>query len=177
MSDTGPAFSRMTLTIGVIIPAFQSFKALKTPGDEDDKQLLTYFICLAAYMIAEVLLDPFFSWVPMWMIIKLIVLVWLSAFKGAMLVYRKWLAPWLDRYEGDIENLPKNVALGFFSIIKQFIASRATDIKKAISTVGTMNKSDIIEAADKVVDNAQASVEQQDEVEASSNEVADTTQE
>jgi len=76
-------------------PLYQSFKALRTPQVDDDKQWLTYWIVYATLGLFESLIDSFFFWLPFYFIAKIVFLIWCfhPNSKGALVVYQRVLGP------------------------------------------------------------------------------------
>jgi receptor expression-enhancing protein 5/6 len=48
--------------VGFIYPAYMSFKALSTPGTDDDTQWLTYWVIYAFFNLTESVTDLILSW-------------------------------------------------------------------------------------------------------------------
>lgn len=48
--------------VGFIYPAYMSFKALSTPGTDDDTQWLTYWVVYAFFNLTESVTDLILSW-------------------------------------------------------------------------------------------------------------------
>ena len=59
----GSMFSRpVCILAGMLYPAYKSFKALKSPGEDDDKLWLTYWVVYALSTSVESVTDIFISW-------------------------------------------------------------------------------------------------------------------
>lgn len=48
--------------VGFIYPAYMSFKAISTPGTDDDTQWLTYWVVYAFFNLTESVTDLILSW-------------------------------------------------------------------------------------------------------------------
>jgi len=81
--------------IGFVYPFYKSYEALKTPQKDDDTQWLTYWIVFAAFIVVESL-SFLFNWIPFYYLFKVLFLIWLAYFKGALIVFQHVLDPALD---------------------------------------------------------------------------------
>lgn len=99
----GVLFSRyLCLSVGVIYPAYASFKALERPEScHDEKQWLTYWVVYGASTSIETLVSPLTCIVPGYNISKMLFLIWMMSpqTKGATIVYDKLLCPFLKEKE------------------------------------------------------------------------------
>mmetsp|Transcript_56674 Transcript_56674/g.137762 ORF Transcript_56674/g.137762 Transcript_56674/m.137762 type:complete len:671 (-) Transcript_56674:87-2099(-) len=97
--------------LSVVYGGYQSLLAIETPGGDDDQQWLTFWVISVTTLVVEhnfarVLLSKF----PMYYEAKLILLVWLMLYGGAIKIYRwlrrklmsssTFLAEKLDRQQG-----------------------------------------------------------------------------
>ena len=91
--------------IGIVYPAYMSFKAIESPGAEDDKQWLTYWVVFAFTRVGETFFDFFLFWLPFYFLGKLLFLLWLAfpETRGAVLIYYKVVAPTLKLQERKID--------------------------------------------------------------------------
>eukprot|EP01024_Parvocaulis_polyphysoides_P003339 TRINITY_DN10916_c0_g1_i1.p2 TRINITY_DN10916_c0_g1~~TRINITY_DN10916_c0_g1_i1.p2 ORF type:complete len:168 (+),score=11.53 TRINITY_DN10916_c0_g1_i1:142-645(+) len=89
---------------GVIYPAYQSFRAIESPGSKDDTQWLTYWVVYAFIHAFEDLVIFVLEWVPFYYEFKLLFLVWLiiPQFQGATLLYTEFLKPFLIAHKDQI---------------------------------------------------------------------------
>jgi len=90
--------------IGFAYPIYASFKALKSDGQDDDTQWLTYWVVFGFFTLIESLF-AIFSKSMFYFIFKAVFLVWafLPQTRGAQLVFDKLIDPILVRYEGGID--------------------------------------------------------------------------
>ncbi|CAG9320813.1 unnamed protein product [Blepharisma stoltei] len=95
----------MVNVVGILYPAYVSFKAIESKETDDDKQWLTYWVIFAGYSFLDHFIDILFFWFPFYHTIKLIVLVWLFWPKtlGAIWVYNHIVSPFLKQHEGFID--------------------------------------------------------------------------
>ncbi|KAJ3282982.1 hypothetical protein BCR33DRAFT_720585 [Rhizoclosmatium globosum] len=96
--------------LGVLWPAYQSFKAI----DKQDKALttkwLTYWVVYGFLSIIELFSDVLLYWIPYYYAFKALLVVYLvhPRFDGAIVVYNNILEPYLDKNDEKIdENLAK----------------------------------------------------------------------
>jgi len=96
----------LTNLIGFAYPIYASFKALKTDGQDDDTQWLTYWVVFGFFTTLESLFT-FFSKSFFYFVFKAGFLIWamLPQTQGAKLVYDNVIFPIMNRYEGKIDGL------------------------------------------------------------------------
>jgi receptor expression-enhancing protein 5/6 len=77
--------------IGFVYPAYMSFKAIESAGNEDDVQWLTYWVVFATFSIAESTIMFVLDYIPFYFIVKSVFMAWLfhPKFMGAALVYKQ----------------------------------------------------------------------------------------
>lgn len=74
--------------IGFVVPAFQTYKAMKTPGKDDDKQWLTYWVVFSLLSFAEFFIGPkIIIRVPFYWEIKSIFVLWLQVAKVSVIPF------------------------------------------------------------------------------------------
>merc|ERR1739838_1182307 len=81
-------------------PAYASYKAMETPGEEDDKQWLTYWIGYACITSVEAMVFAFLACLGIsapafYPVLKIGCLCWLSYFRGSLVVFH-YLRPKMD---------------------------------------------------------------------------------
>jgi receptor expression-enhancing protein 5/6 len=83
--------------IGVIYPAYMSFKAIESSGADDDKQWLTYWVVFAVVKVSETFFDVILFWLPFYFLGKLFFLIWLAfpETRGALMIYERVVKPLL----------------------------------------------------------------------------------
>jgi receptor expression-enhancing protein 5/6 len=91
--------------IGILYPAYLSFKAIETQESDDDKQWLTYWVVFAIYNIIDDFSSILFFWLPFYYPIKLIVLLWMvwPKTRGAQVLYEVVIKRILKMYEAQID--------------------------------------------------------------------------
>jgi receptor expression-enhancing protein 5/6 len=93
--------------IGFVYPAYMSFKAIESAGNEDDVQWLTYWVVFATFSIAESTIMFVLDYIPFYFIVKSVFMAWLfhPKFMGAALVYKQ-VKPILQNYLQAAEEQP-----------------------------------------------------------------------
>ncbi|KAJ0412532.1 hypothetical protein ATCC90586_006899 [Pythium insidiosum] len=95
----------ITNLAGFIYPAYMSFKALSTPGTEDDTQWLTYWVVYAFFNLTEEVTDVLFSWIPFYFFIKIAFLVWCyhPSTVGSNVIYQNLIKPYVHPYVSKVD--------------------------------------------------------------------------
>merc|ERR1712025_1013737 len=106
----GPALlsSMVCLCMGMLYPAYASYKAVRTKNVKEYVKWMMYWIVFALFTSLETFTDLFFSfWFPFYYEIKIVLLIWLlsPATKGSSLLYRKFVHPALVRREPKIDEM------------------------------------------------------------------------
>ena len=73
----GVGASLLTTLIGVAYPAFMSFVALESVGEDDDKQWLTYWVVFGAFSIIDQFAGIILSFIPFYYVMKVALLIWM----------------------------------------------------------------------------------------------------
>uniref|UniRef100_A0AC34PUR9 Receptor expression-enhancing protein n=2 Tax=Panagrolaimus sp. JU765 TaxID=591449 RepID=A0AC34PUR9_9BILA len=96
----------LMLTAGTLYPAYRSYKAVRTKDVKEYVKWMMYWIVFALISCAESLADIIIAfWFPFYYELKIIFVIWLISpwTKGASLMYRNWVHPWLMKHERDID--------------------------------------------------------------------------
>ncbi|CBZ53204.1 Receptor expression-enhancing protein 3, related [Neospora caninum Liverpool] len=117
---------------GFLYPAWQSFKAVETPGRDDDKLWLTYWVVYAAFSLLEYFVDIILFWVPFYYLLKCAFLLYLYLpwTKGAETIYNQVIRPHLLEHEKSID--------GAVEQITQVGASAAEGLQQALNDGATL---------------------------------------
>ncbi|KAI8082889.1 TB2/DP1, HVA22 family-domain-containing protein [Halteromyces radiatus] len=85
----------LTNVISWIYPAYASFKAIESPGNNDDKQWLTYWTVIGFVQLLEYFSDILLYWFPFYYLFKTLFVLYLvlPQFRGAELLYGRFLRP------------------------------------------------------------------------------------
>ncbi|KAL4160039.1 hypothetical protein PRNP1_000610 [Phytophthora ramorum] len=138
----GASFSRsLCLAVGVVYPAYASFKALERPeSGHDEKQWLTYWVVYGATTSVETVASPLMCLVPGYNITKTLFLIWMMSpqTKGATIVYDKLLCPFLkekepfvDRKLQEAQEAAEGALSSFVRAWGQTIADQVVAIQKS----------------------------------------------
>lgn len=111
----------ITMGVGVLIPAHMSMKALATPGGDDDKQWLTYWVVFSLFVIAELFFGYVLRFIPFYFLAKNAFLIWLMLplFKGATVIYDMFLRSLFKRYESRIDAALDNATASAKKVTKK----------------------------------------------------------
>jgi len=93
--------------IGFIYPAYASIKAIESKEKDDDTKWLTYWVTYALFSLLEFFSDIFLFWIPFYNLSKCIFLLWLmypGANNGSLLMYYKFILPFILRHETTIDS-------------------------------------------------------------------------
>jgi len=82
---------------------YQTFKAIESEDKDDDIQWLTFWLIYSIVSFLEVFADYLFSWIPFYPEIKIAFIIFLGFFKGARLLYKNVVRPFLIQKEGAID--------------------------------------------------------------------------
>ncbi|XP_033015076.1 receptor expression-enhancing protein 4 isoform X1 [Lacerta agilis] len=98
---------RYRLVLGMLYPAYASYKAVKTKNIREYVRWMMYWIVFALFMVTEALSDIFISWFPFYYEIKMGFVMWLLSpyTRGAGWLYRKFVHPTLSHKEKEIDLL------------------------------------------------------------------------
>lgn len=86
-------------------PAFQSYKAVIDGTPDLHAQWLTYWVVNSYFTVFEYFADIGLAWIPFYYEGKVALLIWLVAprFNGALKLYNRFINPYLEKYENDID--------------------------------------------------------------------------
>ena len=99
--------SLIVQVVGILYPAYMSFKAIESPEDDDDKLWLTYWAVFALYNFADRFVDYIFFWVPCYQAVKLIVLIYMffPTTRGAIVFYNYFVRQFFLAWEAKIDSI------------------------------------------------------------------------
>eukprot|EP01023_Acetabularia_acetabulum_P007380 TRINITY_DN1317_c0_g1_i2.p3 TRINITY_DN1317_c0_g1~~TRINITY_DN1317_c0_g1_i2.p3 ORF type:complete len:157 (+),score=31.13 TRINITY_DN1317_c0_g1_i2:102-572(+) len=97
--------------VALLYPTYASFKAIESVGGDDDKQWLTYWVVYSLMSLVEVMVEWILEWIPLYFEAKLLFIAWLIApqTKGALLLYEKFIKPFLQEHASQIDPVFKQV--------------------------------------------------------------------
>ncbi|VDO03050.1 unnamed protein product [Rodentolepis nana] len=94
--------------IGFLYPAYASIKAIESTCKEDDTKWLTYWVVYAAFGLIETFTDIFLYWIPLYCIL-LIYLMIPGKYNGSILLYNRFIRPYILKYENHIDKAADEV--------------------------------------------------------------------
>ena len=108
----GIGSSLLTTLIGVAYPAFMSFVALESEGEDDDKQWLTYWVVFGTFSIIDQFTGIILSLIPFYYVLKVAFLIWMfhPTSQGATTIYDNFILPFFKHYEKDINECESKLA-------------------------------------------------------------------
>ncbi|KAF0981361.1 hypothetical protein FDP41_000275 [Naegleria fowleri] len=115
--------------VSFILPAYASFKAIRSPQSNDDKHWLIYWIIYALIHVFEYYLLVIVVFIPFYWEIKFFFIIWLIApqTRGATLLYVKYVEPFLNKHEQEIDeqvsNVQKRASVAVQGLAKQVVHS------------------------------------------------------
>ena len=95
--------------VGVIYPAYRSFRAIESEQGADDKKWLTYWLVFAFISFIDNFAQFILVYIPFYFILKLIFLLYLflPITEGAEAIYERYLLPFYKKYEGHLDEIAK----------------------------------------------------------------------
>ncbi|KAK9799710.1 hypothetical protein WJX73_001541 [Symbiochloris irregularis] len=91
--------------VSLVYPTYASYKALASPSSLDDAHWLTYWVVYSLLSTAELILETFFAWFPLYYEAKLIFVLWLiiPQSKGAQYIFEQIVKPLMIKYGSNID--------------------------------------------------------------------------
>ena len=88
----------LTTTLKVAYPTYASYKAIITETGGDDTTWLIYWVVVAVETFIESYAMPFVSWVPFFMLLRLLLYIWLQLpiFNGSVVLFKKFVQPFFE---------------------------------------------------------------------------------
>ncbi|KAH0794206.1 receptor expression-enhancing protein 5-like [Histomonas meleagridis] len=99
LADFGLYASNLLATaLKVVYPAYASYKATISENKDDDTTWLIYWVVVAVESFIEAYLIPFVSWVPFFMIVRVLFYVWLQLpiFNGSIVLFKRFIRPFFE---------------------------------------------------------------------------------
>ncbi|XP_011404129.1 PREDICTED: receptor expression-enhancing protein 2-like [Amphimedon queenslandica] len=115
-------FSRLVIVIvGVLYPAYCSFKAVKYKDHREYTTWMMYWIVFAIFLTAETFSDVFLSWLPFYYEIKIVIVIWLALpyTQGAKTLYRRLIHHKLVDSENQIDEFVSNAGQVSFGLVRK----------------------------------------------------------
>ncbi|KZV53382.1 hypothetical protein F511_06524, partial [Dorcoceras hygrometricum] len=94
-------------SVGIVLPVYSTFKAIEAKDEDEQQKWLLYWAAYGSFSVAELFMDKFLYWVPLYYHMKFAFLVWLQlpAVDGARQLYMNHLRPFLRRHQPRLDQL------------------------------------------------------------------------
>lgn len=136
-------FAVVVTTFTVLYPGVLSIRAIESPGADDDKVWLTYWMIFGFLHVAETFLPFVFYFVPYWEWIRVAFFVWLIQFNGSTTIYEKVLRDLLRQNKAFIEEFIKKTSGDVTKATQQATqqaASAISDPSNLLKAVNMVNE-------------------------------------
>eukprot|EP00826_Nyctotherus_ovalis_P045583 TRINITY_DN505_c0_g3_i1.p2 TRINITY_DN505_c0_g3~~TRINITY_DN505_c0_g3_i1.p2 ORF type:complete len:187 (-),score=62.34 TRINITY_DN505_c0_g3_i1:156-716(-) len=133
---------------GILMPGYDSFKAIESPQKDDDTRLLNYWCAFSIVLMMDGFLQPSVSFGLLSGILRLAIIGFLlfDDYKGSTMVYTYFIGPLMRAYRNDIDTTYRNMKQSLASLgnsIKQGIGSGTKgDTEREIPTDGQKEKNE-----------------------------------
>ncbi|EME29450.1 Receptor expression-enhancing protein 3 [Galdieria sulphuraria] len=130
----GSVVSRLGCSfLGILYPAYCTFKTLKRQEFDEQTQWLTFWIVYSCFMVLERVADVLLAWIPLYYECKLLFVCWLvlPQFRGAHLLYKQYVGPCLARRETQIDHTINKVKKGSTERLHRWAAQGLNYVKKS----------------------------------------------
>eukprot|EP01022_Parablepharisma_sp_SALTPOND_P028698 TRINITY_DN71471_c1_g1_i1.p3 TRINITY_DN71471_c1_g1~~TRINITY_DN71471_c1_g1_i1.p3 ORF type:complete len:250 (+),score=25.81 TRINITY_DN71471_c1_g1_i1:5953-6702(+) len=124
--------------LGVVIPAYQSFKAIESPNKEDDSLMLKYWCVFSLFLALDGFFQPVLAFIPLVGIVKfgLIAALSMNNYAGSTLVYNMMVAPILRIYQVDIDKAYVRVEQTMTEVAEAMKDTVSQTVKEGAEKVG-----------------------------------------
>ena len=119
---------------GVVLPAYQSFKAIESSNKDDDTRMLHYWCVFSLAFAFDGFLQPILDFVPLIGIFRfvLIIVLTMNNFAFSSMAYNFIVSPILKKYERDIDSAYENAE----SAVGKLAESAKDKLKANVGKVG-----------------------------------------
>jgi hypothetical protein len=103
-----PYFSELLSTLIMFtIPAFETFRAIKSKSEKDDEELLTYWIVFGSLYTFDSVFRYLLDFLGWYSIIRLVILMFIfySRTYGSKLIYARAIRPFFEKFGECIEKM------------------------------------------------------------------------
>jgi len=92
-------WTMMIVFVTVLYPTVHSIRAIESPGKDDDKVWLTYWMVFGLFNVAETYFGFIFYFIPYWDWLRLVLFIWLllPQFNGSKILYETVIRKLLDQ--------------------------------------------------------------------------------
>ena len=97
----------LTLALKILYPTYASYKAIKTADSNDDTTWLIYWVVVAVESFIGAYIIPFVSWVPFFMIVRVLFYIWLQIpiFNGSVILFNNFIKPFFEENQQIISGI------------------------------------------------------------------------
>eukprot|EP00210_Caulerpa_lentillifera_P009389 g8951.t1 len=91
--------------VAYVCPAYLTYKALEYSNDKERQKWIVYWCILAWFSAMEFICDFVLFWIPFYSLGKItfVIYLWHPKTKGAEMIYREFLVPYLRQNEAKID--------------------------------------------------------------------------
>jgi len=93
------------VTVGILYPAYRSYKSLISSDLREVVNCLRYWIVFAIFIACETITDIILSWFPFYYWIKIGIVFWIVSPVGSTILYKRFIQPILKEREQEIDQL------------------------------------------------------------------------
>jgi len=93
------------VTIGILHPAYRSYKSLIASDLRAVVDCLRYWIVFSIFIACETITDVLLCWFPFYYWIKIFIVLWMISPSGSTILYKRFVQPVLKEREQDIDQL------------------------------------------------------------------------
>jgi receptor expression-enhancing protein 5/6 len=97
--------------VGIIYPAYMSYRTVEFKMVDAEKQWLSYWIIFGFVRLLDDTTDFLYQWIPFYYLFKLIFIVWLfyPTTQGASKIYERLIRPLCSKYESSLDEVFEKV--------------------------------------------------------------------
>ncbi|PON76869.1 TB2/DP1/HVA22-related protein [Parasponia andersonii] len=94
-------------SVGIGLPVYSTFKAIEKKDQDEQQRWLVYWAAYGSLSVAEVFMDRFLSWFPLFYHVKFAFLVWLQlpSTSGARQLYTSHLRPFFLKRQARLDQI------------------------------------------------------------------------
>ena len=131
----------LILLVKFIYPSYASFKAIESPGDVDDTTWLIYWVVASIFTFCEIYILPFVSWVPFFMLARLLLYIWLQLpfFNGSIFLFNKFIKPFFNKNSSIFDKFLANNDQGLSKTVEEFKQVLAETYHEILTAVTASN--------------------------------------
>ena len=127
----------LILLVKFIYPSYASFKAIESLGDVDDTTWLIYWVVASIFTFCEIYILPFVSWVPFFMLARLLVYIWLQLpfFNGSIFLFNKFIRPFFSENSSIFDKFFANNESGLQNTLRSLNHDLRASYKEILAAV------------------------------------------